>query len=177
MRKSIAVSTLLSVGFTVILTLICCLGAHRILELMQIPADISGEAYDLSLIHIFGGGESLVRVQPGTPGGDGKKMSACRSIGKALTHFPQENAHSVQIGLRGGSAEAVLFRCGIAPVSYTHLFRRLVMRTLFAFRQELSIIMNLFKAAGILDFFRILYWRAAIIIRFLDWWRRRWGLL
>ena len=50
------------------------------------------------------------------------------------------------------------------------------MRTLFAFRQELSIIMNLFKAAGILDFFRILYWRAAIIIRFLDWWRAEMGI-
>lgn len=72
----------------------------------------------------------------------------------------------------------------VLAVSENHPFagrtislRRLVMRTLFAFRQELSIIMNLFKAAGILDFFRILYWRAAIIIRFLDWWRRRWGLL
>ena len=59
MRKSIAVSTLLSVGFTVILTLICCLGAHRILELMQIPADISGEAYDYMFVVLPGTGATV----------------------------------------------------------------------------------------------------------------------
>ena len=59
MRKSIAVSTLLSVGFTVILTLICCLGAHRILELMQIPADISGEAYDYMFVVLLGTGATV----------------------------------------------------------------------------------------------------------------------
>ena len=62
MRKSIAVSTLLSVGFTVILTLICCLGAHRILELMQIPADISGEAYDYMFVVLLGTGATVFYV-------------------------------------------------------------------------------------------------------------------
>ena len=37
MRKSIAVSTLLSIAFTVVLTLVCCLLAHQILSWMQIP--------------------------------------------------------------------------------------------------------------------------------------------
>lgn len=37
MRKSVAVSTLLSIAFTVFLTLICCLLAHQILIWMQIP--------------------------------------------------------------------------------------------------------------------------------------------
>ena len=37
MRKSIAVSTLLSIAFTVVLTLICCLSARMFLILMKVP--------------------------------------------------------------------------------------------------------------------------------------------
>lgn len=44
MRKSIAVSTLLSFAFTIILTLICCLLSHKFLQWMKIPSDISKEA-------------------------------------------------------------------------------------------------------------------------------------
>ena len=39
MRKSVAVSTLLSIIFTIVLTLICCLLAHQILRWMQIPEE------------------------------------------------------------------------------------------------------------------------------------------
>ena len=54
MRKSVAVSTLLSIAFTVVLTLICCLLAHQILRWMQIPSDISGEAYDYMFVVLLG---------------------------------------------------------------------------------------------------------------------------
>ena len=45
MRKSIAVSTLLSIAFTVVLTLVCCLLSRQILVWMQTPANIIDEAY------------------------------------------------------------------------------------------------------------------------------------
>ena len=45
MRKSVAVSLLLSVCFTIVLTVICCLLSQQILSWMKIPADISKEAY------------------------------------------------------------------------------------------------------------------------------------
>ena len=59
MRKSVAVSTLLSIAFTVFLTLICCLLAHQILIWMQIPSDISGEAYDYMFIVLLGTGATV----------------------------------------------------------------------------------------------------------------------
>ena len=58
MRKSIAVSTLLSIAFTVVLTLVCCLLAHQILSWMQIPEDISGEAYDYMFVVLRALGDS-----------------------------------------------------------------------------------------------------------------------
>ena len=59
MRKSVAVSTLLSIAFTVFLTLICCLLAHQILIWMHIPSDISGEAYDYMFIVLLGTGATV----------------------------------------------------------------------------------------------------------------------
>lgn len=59
MRKSVAVSTILSIVFTVVLTLICCLFAHEILYLMQIPADISDEAYDYMFVVLLGTGATV----------------------------------------------------------------------------------------------------------------------
>ena len=59
MRKSVAVSTLLSIAFTVVLTLICCLLAHQILRWMQIPSDISGEAYDYMFVVLLGTGATV----------------------------------------------------------------------------------------------------------------------
>ena len=59
MRKSIAVSTLLSIAFTVVLTLVCCLLAHQILSWMQIPEDISGEAYDYMFVVHLGTGATV----------------------------------------------------------------------------------------------------------------------
>lgn len=59
MRKSVAVSTILSIAFTVVLTLICCLFAHEILYLMQIPADISDEAYDYMFVVLLGTGATV----------------------------------------------------------------------------------------------------------------------
>lgn len=59
MRKSVAVSALLSIAFTVVLTLICCLLSHQILRWMQIPADISGEAYDYMFVVLLGTGATV----------------------------------------------------------------------------------------------------------------------
>lgn len=59
MRKSVAVSTILSIAFTVVLTLLCCLFAHEILYLMQIPSDISGEAYDYMFVVLLGTGATV----------------------------------------------------------------------------------------------------------------------
>ena len=59
MRKSVAVSTLLSIAFTVVLTLICCLLARQILVWMQIPSDISGEAYDYMFVVLLGTGATV----------------------------------------------------------------------------------------------------------------------
>ena len=59
MRKSVAVSTLLSIVFTVVLTLICCLLSHQILRWMQIPADISDEAYDYMFVVLLGTGATV----------------------------------------------------------------------------------------------------------------------
>ena len=59
MRKSVAASTVLSIAFTVILTLICCLLSHQILRWMQIPGDISGEAYDYMFVVLLGTGATV----------------------------------------------------------------------------------------------------------------------
>ena len=59
MRKSVAASTLLSIIFTIVLTLICCLLAHQILRWMQIPDDISGEAYDYMFVVLLGTGATV----------------------------------------------------------------------------------------------------------------------
>ena len=59
MRKSVAVSTILSIVFTIVLTLICCLFAHEILYLMQIPSDISGDAYDYMFVVLLGTGATV----------------------------------------------------------------------------------------------------------------------
>ena len=59
MRKSVAVSTLLSIIFTIVLTLICCLLAHQILRWMQIPEDISGEAYNYMFVVLLGTGATV----------------------------------------------------------------------------------------------------------------------
>ena len=59
MRKSVAASTLLSIIFTIVLTLICCLLAHQILRWMQIPSDISGEAYDYMFVVLLGTGATV----------------------------------------------------------------------------------------------------------------------
>ena len=59
MRKSVAVSTLLSIIFTIVLTLICCLLAHQILRWMQIPEDISSEAYDYMFVVLLGTGATV----------------------------------------------------------------------------------------------------------------------
>lgn len=59
MRKSVAVSTILSIAFTIVLTLICCLAASEILHLMQIPEDIEVEAYDYMFVVLLGTGATV----------------------------------------------------------------------------------------------------------------------
>ena len=57
--RALRFPTLLSIAFTVVLTLICCLLAHQILRWMQIPADISGEAYDYMFVVLLGTGATV----------------------------------------------------------------------------------------------------------------------
>ncbi len=59
MRKSVAVSTLLSIAFAVVLTVICCALSHQILRWMQIPADISDEAYKYMFVVLLGTGATV----------------------------------------------------------------------------------------------------------------------
>lgn len=59
MRKSVAVSTILSVLFTIGLTVLCCVFSHQILYLMKIPADIYEEAYDYMFIVLLGTGATV----------------------------------------------------------------------------------------------------------------------
>lgn len=54
MRKSIAASAVLSIFFSVLLTLICCLLAHQLITIMKIPEDISKEAYDYMFVVLLG---------------------------------------------------------------------------------------------------------------------------
>lgn len=59
MRKSIAVSTLLSIAFTVVLTLICCLSARMFLILMKVPSDIEDAAYAYMFVVLLGTGATV----------------------------------------------------------------------------------------------------------------------
>ena len=59
MRKSIAASTVLSIGFTVVLTVVCCLLARPILRWMQIPGDIFAQAYDYMIVVLLGTGATI----------------------------------------------------------------------------------------------------------------------
>ena len=59
MRKSIAVSTLLSIAFTIVLTLLCCLFARTFLILMKIPADIEDAAYAYMFVVLLGTGATV----------------------------------------------------------------------------------------------------------------------
>ncbi len=59
MRKSVAVSTLLSLIFTIVLTFICCLLSHKFLQWMKIPSDISEQAYEYMFIVLLGTGATV----------------------------------------------------------------------------------------------------------------------
>lgn len=59
MRKSIASSTVLSIAFSVLLTAVCCLLAHQLISLMQIPQDIAQEAYDYMFVVLLGTGATI----------------------------------------------------------------------------------------------------------------------
>lgn len=56
MRKSIAVSTILSIAFAVVLTVLCCVLSHQIIRWMKIPADIAVEAYAYMFVVLLGTG-------------------------------------------------------------------------------------------------------------------------
>lgn len=59
MRRSIAVSLLWSVLFTVLLTAVCCLLAHPILNWMQTPDQIYAMAYDYMFVILLGTGATI----------------------------------------------------------------------------------------------------------------------
>ena len=59
MRKSIAVSTILSVAFAVVLTVLCCVLSHQIIRWMKIPADIAVEAYAYMFVVLLGTGATV----------------------------------------------------------------------------------------------------------------------
>lgn len=59
MRKSIAVSIILCIFFTVILTLICGLFSHSFITLMRIPDDISKDAYSYMFVVLIGTGATV----------------------------------------------------------------------------------------------------------------------
>lgn len=59
MRRSIAVSLLWSVLFTVLLTAVCCLLAHPILNWMQTPDQIYVMAYDYMFVILLGIGATI----------------------------------------------------------------------------------------------------------------------
>ena len=59
MKKSVAASTLLCVGFTLILTIICCLLSTSILKWMKIPSEIFFRAYDYMFIVLLGTGATI----------------------------------------------------------------------------------------------------------------------
>ncbi len=59
MRKSIAVSMILSIAFAVVLTVLCCVFSHQIIRWMKIPADIAAEAYDYMFVVLLGTGATV----------------------------------------------------------------------------------------------------------------------
>lgn len=59
MRKSAAVSTLLSAAFAALLTALCCFFSHNIIDLMKIPADISADAYSYMFVVLAGTGATV----------------------------------------------------------------------------------------------------------------------
>lgn len=59
MRKSIAVSTILCIVFTVILTVLCAVLSRQILVWMQIPKDISEDAWTYMFIVLLGTGATI----------------------------------------------------------------------------------------------------------------------
>ena len=59
MRKSIAVSMILSVIFAVVLTTLCCVFSHQIIRWMKIPADIAEEAYAYMFVVLLGTGATV----------------------------------------------------------------------------------------------------------------------
>lgn len=59
MRKSIAVSLLLCVFFTVIVTVVCCALSHPVLRLMKTPEDIYKDAYAYMFVVLLGTGATV----------------------------------------------------------------------------------------------------------------------
>ena len=59
MRRSIAVSFVLSAIFTVIITVVCCLLSHRILHWMQTPDEIYDMAYEYMFAVLLGTGATV----------------------------------------------------------------------------------------------------------------------
>ena len=62
MRRSIAVSAVWSVLFTILLTAVCCLLAHPILHWMQTPDQIYGMAYDYMFTVLLGTGATVFSI-------------------------------------------------------------------------------------------------------------------
>ena len=59
MRRSIAASTLLSVFFAALITVLCCSLSYPILDWMQVPADIYQQAYDYMFVILLGSGATV----------------------------------------------------------------------------------------------------------------------
>ncbi len=59
MERSVRISWLLSLFFTVVLTVVCCLLAHPILRWMQTPDAIYTEAYDYMFVILLGTGATI----------------------------------------------------------------------------------------------------------------------
>ncbi len=59
MRQSIAASTLLSLLFTIFITLLCCILAYPILDWIQVPQDIYQQAYDYMFVILLGTGATV----------------------------------------------------------------------------------------------------------------------
>ena len=59
MERSVRISWLLSLFFTVVLTAVCCLLAHPILRWMQTPDDIYADAYDYMFVILLGTGATI----------------------------------------------------------------------------------------------------------------------
>ena len=59
MERSVRISWLLSLFFTVVLTVVCCLLAHPILRWMQTPDAIYADAYDYMFVILLGTGATI----------------------------------------------------------------------------------------------------------------------